>query len=446
MTCSPAVVDVMGGIVEDSGSLVLTTTLATPGGVALWHIKDDLVRLRRGTMAGDDAALEFDLPIGAFEPSATTAEAIAARCREAGCEWAAPICLTLRQAIADAVLPQLEGGVIVLLQSELPPDTDLGNRWAQAAATIDGLCRLFGVDAEPLQKSRICAEAVLALTGLYNLRTPMTALCGPPVGSLLQLRFHPQLLCQPLALPPGIIIKAAKARLARPTTQQRLIDTRMCAEMGRCMIAELQQSDGLRDDPSADRLATITPAEYVERYRDRLPPKITGKAFLAKFGSFRGLNGELDPLSTYKIRSRAEHHIYENRRVHEFAASVVRGRRSQSPEALIHAGELMYASHWSHSQRCGIGGVEADQLVSAIRKHGPQTGLFGAKVTGGGDGGELVFLMRDDERAHAALADAIAAAEAASGQTIQLYGGAMAGAEIFQPSELDGAIGSGTSA
>lgn len=96
MTCSPAVVDVMGGIVEDSGSLVLTTTLATPGGVALWHIKDDLVRLRRGTTAGDDAALEFDLPIGAFEPSATTAEAIAARCREAGCEWAAPICLTLR--------------------------------------------------------------------------------------------------------------------------------------------------------------------------------------------------------------------------------------------------------------------------------------------------------------------------------------------------------------
>lgn len=423
----------MGGIVEDSGSLVLTTTLATAAMTGMWPIDGPDVRIALvgGEGQAPEPAREFSLAASAFDPAASAVADLMTACREAGAEWAIPTCLTLRQAIADGQIASL-GGLMILLQSDFPADADLGRPWVQAAATIEALCRVFARPIDRLRKSRICADAIYPLTGLYNMRTPMTALCGPPDGALLQLRFYPQPLCQTLELPPGMVISAASTHLARPTTQQRLIETRLCAEIGRWMIGQFQQVDGARGDPASARLAAVTPAEYVEHYRNRLPSKITGKAFMSKFSSLRGLNGELNPQATYKVRSRAEHHIYENKRVHEFATCIARAKRTGLPEALVHAGELMYASHWSHSQRCGIGGVESDQLVSAIRAHGPRAGLFGAKVTAGGEGGELVVLMRDDAQAYAALADAVARSEAASKQAISTFRGSMPGAEFFQ--------------
>jgi galactokinase len=92
----------------------------------------------------------------------------------------------------------------------------------------------------------------------------------------------------------------------------------------------------------------------------------------------------------------------------------------------------MYASHWSHSQRCGIGGVETDRLVNAIRGHGPAAGLFGAKVTAGGEGGELVLLMLNDEQAHAALEQVASQARTETRQPVRVYDGALPGAESFQ--------------
>lgn len=435
---APGVIDVMGGIGEDSGSLVLTSTLGLAVSAAMWFRDDDQVCIRRATEG--EGVRDFPLPAAAFDPSTTGPAQIETMCGEGDNRSVLPTCLTLRQALADGLVPGPLRGLMVLLQSDFPPAADFGSTWVEAAAVVDGLCRLFDAKADSLRKSRLCADAVIALTDQYNLRTPMTALCGPSDGSLLQLRFHPQVLCQTLELPQGVSVVAARTHLARPTTRQRMINTRMCAEMGHRMIADLQRADGVRNPSAAGSLATITPAEYVERYRDRLPSKITGKAFIAKFGSFRGLNGELDPEATYKVRSRAEHHIYENRRVHEFTACLVRARRNASVDSLMRAGELMYASHWSHSQRCGIGGVEADQLVSAVRSLGPRTGLFGAKVTAGGAGGEVAVLLRDDDQARAALAQAISTAQASSGQPIQTFGGPLGGAELCDPSELDPAV------
>lgn len=426
-TRCPAVIDVIGGIGEDSGSLVLTATLAISFTVSAWHIAEPNVRLRLITEGGQGPVHDFALPLGAFAGGQPAAE----RCRDADCEWAAPSCAALQQAVADSLLPAPAKGMMILLQSDFPPDADFGRACVQAAATLDALCKLHETRIDRLRQSRACADAVTRLTGLHSLRTAMTTLCGPPGGALLQLRFQPQLICQPLELPSGVIVVGARTRLARPTSRERLLETRACTEMGRRMILDLQRLDGMHVDEQNARLSAVTPAEYVERYRDRMPSKITGKAFLSKFGEVRGLDGGLDPNEVYKVRSRAEHHIYENKRVHEFAAEIGRAKRSGSTEALVHAGELMYASHWSHSQRCGIGGVEPDLLAGAIRKHGPAAGLYGAKVTAGGAGGEMVVLMRDTPQARAALADAVAKAENAGSRKIHIWSGSLAGAEHF---------------
>jgi galactokinase len=245
----------------------------------------------------------------------------------------------------------------------------------------------------------------------------------------MQVCVYPQPACEPLPLPAGISIVALRTSLNRPVSAERLVDTCLCAEMGHRVLQAALNGDGRT--VRLDRLTAITPTEFVDRYREIIPSRMTGKQFVAKFGEVRGLNGTaLAPNDIYKIRSRAEHHIYENRRVHEFATAINRARRANSLEPLVAAGELMYASHWSHSQRCGIGGVETDRIVSSIRKRGPADGLYGAKVTGGGFGGEMVVLLRNDPHSHAALNAAIEEVQSACQKSIHTYRGSLAGAEF----------------
>ena len=438
---APAIVDVMGGIGEDSGALVLTATLAPSYHVAAWRTGDDRVRVCFTSEESDGAPREIDLPLSEVAGADEAAAAILDRCRQA--PWAVTSLLTVHRALARGVLPGLDGGLCLVVHTDFPEAADLGRRSAQAAATIDAVCKLFGREPDRLSQGHVCADAIMQETGLYHLRRSMTALCARSERALLQLRFHPNVLCEQLEMPEDVIIQAVATRLTRPTTLQRLIETRTCSEMGHRMIMDLQRQDGVTIDPNSNRLSSVTPAEFVERFRDRMPSKITRDAFVGRFGAIRGLDGnDANPKGVYKIRSRAEHHIYENRRVHDFATSMVRARRSRGNAALVAAGELMYASHWSHSQRCGIGGVETDRLVTLIRGQGPDAGLFGAKVTAGGEGGELVVLMRGDERAHAALADAVSKAESASQRAVHVFGGSLPGAVSFQAPDLSGMVSS----
>jgi L-arabinokinase len=56
-------------------------------------------------------------------------------------------------------------------------------------------------------------------------------------------------------------------------------------------------------------------------------------------------------------------------------------------------GQLMYQSHESYST-CGLGSPGTDELVELVRKAGPNQGLYGAKITGGGSGGTVAVLGR----------------------------------------------------
>ncbi|RIK68773.1 MAG: hypothetical protein DCC66_09755 [Planctomycetota bacterium] len=437
ITKAPGVIDVMGGIGEDSGSLVITSTAGVSFTVALWATAEPNLAVRFCSEGGEATPRDFVLPLDGL--LSTAPEAIISDTQNASAEWAAPVLLAIRHAIAHGGFARPAGGFAALVLTDFPPDADLGRHAALSTAVIDAFCRLLAAPHERLEKAALAADAVLALTGIPAQRIALTALAGPADGSLLQIQFHPQPKLDPLPLPPCIAVAAARTFLTRPTTPERLIETRACTAMSQLLIAELQRADGVATP--AHRLAAIDPTEYVERFRDRLPSKMTGRAFLEKFGELRGVNGCVVPADTYKVRSRAEHHIYENRRVHDFASLITRAKRTNSSEALAAAGGLMYASHWSYSQRCGIGGVETDRLVSAIRKQGAAVGLFGAKVTGGGHGGEVVVLKRADDTARSALATAVREAQAASNRTIHTFRGALPGAEFFNPAPTAALVG-----
>jgi len=439
MARAPAVADVMGGLAEDTGGLVLTAALPVSFLAAAWPVDGETVHLEFTGDGGD--GIEIDIPLRELRMPAVEGDGdpIGQAVRAARAEKLAPACLAVRQALSDGLIPGLDGGLSILVQSDVPGDVEFGRSTCLATAVIHALCGALGVSADRFAKARAASRAVAPLTGSGTVRIAIAALSAGGSGSLVQTQFHPTPHCEARDLPAGITVVAARTRLERPTTFDRMIETRVCTEMGHRFITELKKEDGAAGEQLAAPLAAISPTEYVDRFRDRVPTKVTGKTFVAKFGGLRGANGELSPGGIYKIRSRAEHHIYENRRANEFSACLVRARRTGDLNELIKAGELMYASHWSHSQRCGIGGVETDQFVNCVRQRGAAAGLFGAKVTGGGNGGELVVLMRDDERARAALAEAVAHAEELSKRKILVLHGGVPGAEHFQAPALEGA-------
>ena len=55
----------------------------------------------------------------------------------------------------------------------------------------------------------------------------------------------------------------------------------------------------------------------------------------------------------------------------------------------------MYQSHASYSA-CGLGSAGTDRLVELVKQAGPQQGLYGAKITGGGSGGTVAVLGSKD--------------------------------------------------
>lgn len=72
------------------------------------------------------------------------------------------------------------------------------------------------------------------------------------------------------------------------------------------------------------------------------------------------------------------------------------GRSGEEHEALRAVGELMLQGHAAYS-RIGLGCEETDRIVGALMgRLGAGRGVFGARVSGGGSGGTVAVLCRED--------------------------------------------------
>ena len=90
----------------------------------------------------------------------------------------------------------------------------------------------------------------------------------------------------------------------------------------------------------------------------------------------------------------------------------------------------MYQSHASYSA-VGLGSSATDTLVQLVRGLGPGSGLFGAKITGGGSGGTVCVLGDDSRRAERSLDLVLQRYRALSGHSPHVFTGSSLGALAF---------------
>lgn len=96
---------------------------------------------------------------------------------------------------------------------------------------------------------------------------------------------------------------------------------------------------------------------------------------------------QIKPQLTDTLYRRARHVLSESRRTLAVADAIVR----QDWETV---GEQLYASHDSLAGDYEVSCPELDFLVKAARNIGPENGVIGARMTGGGFGGCTVTLVR----------------------------------------------------
>jgi galactokinase len=432
---APGRLDCMGGMADFSGTLALQMPIERAVYVAAGHRSDQKVHVQS---IGWNHTPDLEWPLSVFYQSDgqfVTASALAKLFES--CPWVRHVAGVLLAFLESGDIPHFAGGVTLVLQSEVPCAAGLGASAAIQVAVAIAMAALFEVELDAQQLARVCRSSDLNVVGTEpGLVDHLTCLLGES-DSLLQIRSQPDDVLGTLSMPKDVIFAGVDADLRLPLCDQRYADNRTASLMGRFLIEKILKASGAVGDPTGGYLANIAPNEYVDRFRDQLPVKMRGKEFLAHVPASDDLDVTVQPDQIYKIRSRTEHHIYENDRAHRFMERLSRVRRTGERDALVEAGDLMYASHWSYSQRCGMGSIETDILVNAIRERGPVRGLYGAKVTGKGCGGTVAVLMNGSPQARAALNEACDAYAAKTARVPCVLIGSSAGAIRFGTRSLD---------
>ena len=121
-----------------------------------------------------------------------------------------------------------------------------------------------------------------------------------------------------------------------------------------------------------------------------LPGEIPGKDFLSRY------KVSIDPVTTideqkiYKPLVCGSHPVYENARVKEFKSLLKSFKKQDDKQgSLVRMGSLMMQSHESYSA-VGLGNKFTDKIVDMVRGHA--NSVYGARVSGGGNGGTVCIL------------------------------------------------------
>lgn len=432
---APGRLDVMGGIADYSGATVCEMPIAEAAFVALQGRDDELLRVRTtAAVAVNEINIKLsNLPI----------EYEAAREKLASSEtthWAAYV-LGAFVVLANEGGMSLAAGANILLDSAVPLGKGVSSSAAIEVATLRALTAAAGLEIGSYELATLAQIVENRIVGApCGLMDQLTSVFGEQ-DHLLQIKCQPNGQIAPLAIPDGVHFLGIDSGVRHAVTGASYGDVRVAAFMGYRLIADhldlpvaisaLRQAN--IDDPLYQGfLCNIPVTGFRARFLSLLPEQMRGDEFLARFGGTTDTVTKVDPAKIYPVRAATIHPVEEEARVRQFIAAL---GKPMTHENLTSLGALMYEAHTSYS-RCGLGSEATDALVEAVRQAGPERGLFGAKITGGGSGG-TVAVLAVEEMGIAAATEIAAKHARVFGITPYLFRGSSPGAMSVEPFLLE---------
>jgi L-arabinokinase len=399
---APGRLDVMGGIADYSGSLVLELPIAEATMVALQ--KDDSRQLRIVSLL-DTETLSLEMPLSDLERDGEPIEYDEAQRYfkiDDSRHWAAYVAgvfLVLSRELGV----RFDRGARLLISSRVPEGKGVSSSAALEVATMSAVAAAFDIEVGPRELALLCQRVENLVVGApCGVMDQMTAVCGE-ANHLLSLVCQPAELQGSLKLPEDLAVWGLDSGMRHSIGGGDYGSVRAGTFMGYRIIAEIagfkvQTSDEhvVIDDPRwGGYLANLLPSEFEEEFAAHMPESLLGEEFIERYGGTTDRVTKVEGERRYAIRAPTEHAIYESFRVKKFAELLDRQADRPSLGDKMAMGELMYASHESYSA-CGLGSHGTDLLVELVRSQGVDRGLFGAKITGGGSGGTVAVLGSSD--------------------------------------------------
>jgi L-arabinokinase len=426
ITRAPGRLDVMGGIADYSGSLVLELPIAEATLVALQ--KDEARRISIISLVDDETrALSFEMPLADLEREGAPIEYEEARTYFAGDQthaWAAYVAGVFL-VLARERGTRFNHGTRLLISSRVPEGKGVSSSAALEVATMSAIAAAFDIEIAPRDIALLCQQLENLVVGApCGVMDQMTSACGE-AHQLLSLVCQPAELLGSIKLPDDLGVWGLDSGTRHSIGGGDYGSVRAGAFMGYRIIADVGGLDA--DQRWRGYLANIEPDEFEERFARHLPDSMLGAEFLERYGSTADTVTTVQRDRTYAIGAPAMHPIYENFRVRRFAELLQRPG-SLSQDEKITLGKLMYDSHASYSA-CGLGSQATDLLVELVRATGAEQGLFGAKITGGGSGGTIAVL--GDSKAEIAVKKVAERYAALMGYEPYIFSGSSPGSAAF---------------
>ena len=399
---APGRLDVMGGIADYSGSLVLEMPLACATS-AIAQPQDSL-RLEILSLRGGQP-FTFGIDLGEIlTGSLATPDVLADWFAERPSDrWAAYVVGAVWRCLTLCGVRRPSYGLRILVLSEVPEGKGVSSSAALEVAATAATAACYRVRMTGAELATACQWAENHIAGApCGIMDQMTSALGRR-NRLLRLRCQPAVVEGHVEVPAGYRFYGIDSGIRHAVSGADYGTVRTAAFMGYRIIADLA---GLRttfdgsmahvdDDRWQGYLANISPSEYSARFANRLPERMDGGEFLARYGGITDSVTRVDSRRSYPVRQATSHPVYENERVSRFAELLATGL--DRPESARRMGELMLESHASYGA-CALGSDGTDLLVELVMERGEECGLFGAKITGGGSGGTVAVLGTDAAR------------------------------------------------
>jgi len=395
---APGRLDVMGGIADYSGALVLQWPIREATRVALLPWRER--RLSITSLGRDGVERQCDVPLDLIADAHRPDDEVRAWfAGDAARHWAAYV------AGVFHVLSREHGvhfptGAAILIESDVPEGKGVSSSAAIEAATMETVCAAWRVPIEPKMRAVRCQQVENLIVGApCGVMDQMAAICGE-AGSLMALLCQPAEFQGSVRLPDGLGVWGIDSGIRHAVIGADYGAVRIGAFMGYRVLAALAglrvtpgQRDGhvQVDDPRWGGYLANVGGEAFRRFEPHIPEALDGHAFLARYDGTTDIVTSVDPVRRYAVRTPTAHPIYEHERVTEWAGRLTASMSAAAPLDAARLGALMYESHASYSA-CGLGSDGTDRLVSLARAAGSARGIHGAKITGGGSGGTVALL------------------------------------------------------
>ncbi|GFZ01077.1 arabinose kinase [Actinidia rufa] len=486
---APGRLDVVGGIADYSGSLVLQMPIREACHVAVQINHPSKHRLWKHAQARQNAKGQgstpvlqivsygselsnrgptFDMDLSDFmdgEQPISYQKAKEYFAKDPSQRWAAYVAGVILVLMTELGV-HFENSISMLVSSAVPEGKGVSSSASVEVASMSAIAAAHGLDISPRELALLCQKVENHIVGApCGVMDQMTSACGE-ANKFLAMICQPAEVLGLVDIPSHIRFWGIDSGIRRSIGGADYGSVRVGAFMGLKMVksiasTRLSQSfssangnaDELKEDgvellqteASLDYLCNLSPHRYKAilnlsphrceaLYSKMLPESMFGEAFLEQYADHNDPVTIIDDKCSYGVRAAAKHPIYENFRVKAFKALLT---SAASDEQLTALGELMYQCHYSYSA-CGLGSDGTDRLVQLVQEtqhkkkyNTEDTTLYGAKITGGGSGGTICAIGRNSLRSSQQILEIQQRYKGATGYLPFVFEGSSPGAGKF---------------